>query len=217
MLFAARAVAEDLSGPEKLHIGNFSNGQLDGWKNKSFAGNTEYTLTKDTTFKQVLKADSHAAASGLFREVRIDLEKTPWIHWSWKTDQLFSGINENEKGGDDFVARLYIVVDGGLIFWNTRALNYVWSSSHQSGQNWPNPFTSNATMIAVESGNSGLGQWQYYSRNVREDLRRFTGKDIRYIDAVAIMTDSDNAGQQATTYYGDIWFSPQHRLVSEAE
>ena len=62
-------------------------------------------------------------------------------------------------------------------------------------------------MLAVESGNARLGQWQHYRRNVREDLRQFIGKEIRYIDAVAIMTDSDNSGQKAVTCYGDIFFT----------
>lgn len=206
---ASEAVIED----NQLQIGLFSQGNIQGWKNRSFAGYTKYTLVPDPSYGKVLKASSHAAASGLIRKIRVDLEKTPWINWSWKTEQLFSGINETKKRGDDFVARLYIVVDGGLIFWNTRALNYVWSSSQAAGAVWPNPFTSNATMIAVESGSSGLGQWQHYSRNVREDLRQFTGKSIRFIDAIAIMTDSDNSGQKATTYYGDLSFTSRKPTI----
>ncbi len=32
-------------------------------------------------------------------------------------------------------------------------------------------------------------------------------KEIRYVDAVAIMTDSDNSGGVVLAYYGDIFFS----------
>lgn len=216
-LFSEDGNASDKTAGEKatVHIGKFSDGTLGGWKERSFDGKTTYRFitppTSDKkTIKQggkILEARSSNSASGLFRELRIDLEKTPWIHWSWKTGQLFSNINENEKRGDDFVLRLYIIIDGGIFFWNSRALNYVWSSSHQTGEAWPNPFTSSSTMFAVESGNSGLGQWQHYRRNVREDLSQLTGKDVRYIDAVAIMTDSDNSGQKATSYYGDIFFT----------
>ncbi|MCF7820887.1 MAG: DUF3047 domain-containing protein [Mariprofundaceae bacterium] len=212
MLFPETGTAATIPSAEEVpfYIGRFSNGTLDGWESKSFDGKTIYTLIMDSTSDQksrMLKASSHNAASGLFRELRIDLRKTPWIHWSWKTEHLFSNINENEKSGDDFVVRLYVIIDGGIFFWNSRTLNYVWSSSHQTGETWPNPYTSNATMLAVESGKARLGQWQHYKRNVYEDLRRLIGKDIRYIDAVAIMTDSDNSGQKATSYYGDIFFT----------
>jgi hypothetical protein len=214
MLFPQNGAASNLSISEEtpFHVGKFSGGTFDGWKIKTFDGETIYTFITDSTSEQnrkILKASSNNAASGLFRELQIDLKKTPWIHWSWKTEQLFSNINENEKSGDDFVARLYMIIDGGIFFWNSRTLNYVWSSSHQTGETWPNPYTSNATMLAVESGNSNLGQWQHYKRNVREDLRQLIGKDIRYIDAIAIMTDSDNSGQKATTYYGDIFFTSE--------
>jgi len=191
---------------QNLHIGRFSEGKMNNWKIKEFSGNTEYHIVNDKG-DRVLKAKSNNAASGLFIEQRIDLEKTPYLHWSWRTEKLYSNLDESKKQGDDFVARIYIVLDGGLFFWKTRALNYVWSSSFRQGQAWPNPFTANATMYAVESGEKNLGKWLEYSRNVREDLKKLLGKEVRYIDGIALMTDSDNAGQQATTYYGDIYFS----------
>jgi len=195
---------------ETLSIGLFSEGELDGWQVKEFAGHTDYKIiTEANSAKQVLMANSHHSASGLFKEQRIDLQKTPYLNWSWKTMHLYENINENEKQGDDFVARLYIVLDGGLFIWNTRALNYVWSSSFAKGDSWSNPYTDKATMLAVESGEKNLGQWVSYQRNVRDDLKTIVGKEVRYIDAIAVMSDSDNAGQQATTYYGDIYFSAQ--------
>ncbi len=213
ILSPQNSTASDASSPEEpsLRIGQFSDGTVEGWEIESFVGETIYTLVTDSLSQEplsALKASSYNSASGLYRKIRIDLEKTPWIHWSWKTEQLFSGLNEKEKSGDDFVARLYIVIDGGILFWNSHALNYVWSSSHRRDESWPNPYTSNAIMFAVESGNSAVGKWQSYRRNVREDLRILRGKDVRYIDAVAIMTDSDDSGQKATTYYGDIFFTP---------
>jgi hypothetical protein len=205
--FSYPANAED---NHNVYIGHFSKGKLDNWKIKEFSGKTEYEIVNNNGESQnkVLKAISNSGASGLFIEKHIDLEKTPYLHWSWKTDKLYSNLDERQKQGDDFVARIYIVLDGGLFFWKTRALNYVWSSSFTKGQAWPNPFTANATMFAVESGEKNLGKWLHYSRNVQEDLKKLISKEVRYIDGIALMTDSDNAGQQATTYYGDIYFSP---------
>jgi len=203
-------VAPVLAGATSIPIAQFSAGTLHGWEEKEFEGKTQYSLVRDDALgKTVLKAESHQGASGLFREQKIDLNKTPFLNWSWKTFSHFSSINENKKSGDDFVARIYVVVDGGFFFWKTIALNYVWSSAHQQGEKWDNPFTSNATMYAVDSGIENLGKWQQYKRNVKEDLKNIVGKDTQYIDAIAIMTDTDNSGQSATTYFGDIFFSSE--------
>ncbi len=210
LLLAALSSAPIFAHADTVRVGQFSAGTLHGWEEKEFDGKTEYQLVVDeTTQQKVLQAQSSKGASGLFREQRIDLNKTPYLNWSWKTASYFDGINENEKAGDDFVARIYVVVDGGFFFWKTIALNYVWSSSHQKGDQWDNPFTANATMFAVESGKENLNTWQHYKRNIREDLKRLTGKDEQYIDAIAIMTDTDNAGLFATTYFGDIFFSSE--------
>lgn len=199
-----------------ITIGHFSQGDLTGWEEKEFSGQTDYQIVTDTSTsantgkaKKILKANSNNSASGLFKEQRIDLQKTPYLHWSWKTQHLYSGLNEVKKEGDDFVARIYIVIDGGMFIWKTKALNYVWSSSFKENEFWPNPYTSNAIMFAVESGTKNIGKWVKYKRNVSVDLQKVLGKEVRYIDAIAVMTDSDSSGQQATTYYGDIYFSAE--------
>ena len=191
---------------ESLIVGAFSRGELAQWEEKSFAGHTQYTLV-DTARGEVLKAQSQNAASGLFKKVEIDLTQTPYLNWSWRVDRLIEGNNEREKSGDDYPARLYVVVSGGLFFWKTRALNYVWSSHQPANTHWPNAFTSNARMVAVRSGDKRLGQWISEKRNVREDLKQLFGEEITRIDAIAIMSDSDNSGQSTTAYFGDISFS----------
>jgi hypothetical protein len=102
-----------------------------------------------------------------------------------------------------------VVISGGLFFWRTRALNYVWSGSQPVGSTWPNAFTGNAVMVAIRSGDQGLKQWQHERVNLREDLKRYLDKDYTHIDAVAIMTDTDNSGREATAYYGEIYFSDE--------
>ena len=186
--------------------GRFSQEGLKGWQEKSFQGETRYTLTTDSG-KQVLQAQSHATASGLFYEQAVNLVKTPYLNWSWKVANVLSGIDEHSKAGDDFAARVYLVVSGGALFWKTRSLVYVWSSNQPVNSAWENPFTGNARHIAVRSGAAEVGQWLSEKRNIREDFKRVFGEDIETIDAVAIMTDTDNSGQSATAWYGDIYFS----------
>ncbi len=193
---------------ETLPVGRFSAGELGGWEEKSFVGNTRYQIV-DTERGKALHARAQKSASGMFKKVRIDLTRTPWLHWSWRVDETFSGNDERSKGGDDYPARVYVVVDGGMFFWRTRAVNYVWSSNQPVGTSWPNAFTGNAMMLAVRSGSTDTGRWVRERRNVREDLKRLFGEDITHIDAVAVMTDSDNTGQAASAYYGDIYFASE--------
>ena len=188
-------------------VGDFLAGSLTGWQEKVFKGKTRYQLINHGAGK-VLKADSRASASGLFREMKIDLLKTPCMTWSWKVDGILDGLDETTKGGDDYPARVYVVFSDGLFFWQTRALNYVWSSGHAVGVAWPNAYTDRSINVAAQSGPARVGQWVVQSRNIRDDYKRFVGGDISQADAVAIMTDTDDSGRSATAYYGEVRFTP---------
>lgn len=201
------AIQNTAADPGKLQLGEFSRNRLDGWEQKIFNGETRYQLqTLDGDV--VLKADSRAAGSGLFREQRIDLEKTPFLNWSWRIANRLSGLNEQSKPGDDYAARVYVVIKGGLAFWQTRAINYVWAGSTAKNTVWPNAFAGDhAMMLALRGPEAPLNIWFSEKRNVRADLQKLFGEDLRMLDAVALMTDTDNSKQQVSAYYGDIWFS----------
>ena len=190
-----------------LPIGDFSHNRLDGWEHKSFKGETQYRL-QAIDGVMVLTADSQAAGSGLFKEQTIDLEQTPFINWSWRIGNRLTGLNEQSKAGDDYAARLYIVVKGGLAFWQTKAINYVWAGNSNKDSVWPNAFAGDhAMMLALRGPEAALNVWQTEKRNVKADFKHLFGEDIHTIDAVAIMTDTDNASGQVSAVYGDIWFS----------
>lgn len=191
-----------------IKVGNFSQGDLNGWKEESFVGHTDYQLVNKDN-RTTLQAKTHASASGLFREIDIDLNKTPYLNWSWKVDNVYRGNDERSKQGDDYPARIYVVVSGGLFFWKTRAINYVWSGSQPAGSSWDNAYTGNAKMVAVQSGAATTDQWITEKRNVRQDFKRLFSEEIDEINAVAVMSDSDDAKQSATAWYGDIFFSSE--------
>jgi len=191
---------------ERVDIARFSRNDLNGWQSKAFVGETRYSLKNENGWT-VLRADSSASASGLYREVSVELGKTPILNWTWKVGNIVADANERTRAGDDYAARVYVVFSGGLMFWRTRAINYVWSGKQPVGSSWPNAFTGNARMIAIESGSDRVGQWVSERRDVRADYRRLFGDEPGRIDAVAIMTDTDNTGTTATAWYGDIWFS----------
>jgi hypothetical protein len=137
------------------------------------------------------------------------VDATRRLNWSWKIALTLADLDENAKDGDDSAARVYVVTERGLMGTSSLSVNYVWAAQHSAGSHWTSPFTRQVRLIAVNSGSSGLNIWISHKRNVRSDFKQLFGRDITSIDAVALMTDTDNSGQRAIAYYGDIWFSAE--------
>lgn len=191
----------------EIPVSAFAEDGISSWKEKVFAGHTSYqAVTLDGL--PALKAESNVSASGLYHEQRIDLYETPYLNWQWRIENKLIPTNEKNRAGDDYAARLYVVVDGGLLYWKTLALSYVWSASAYQDESWDNAFAGDSVrMLALRTRDNQTSQWHSEKRNVYEDLMEQFGKDVRYIDAVAVMTDIDNSKGQAVAYYADIFFS----------
>ena len=87
------------------------------------------------------KAVADNAASGLGKEVKIDLNKTPFINITWKIEIDLPNIKENTKKGHDFAARVFAIKKTGATPLSNRAINYVFSSNNEIGFNSPSPYT----------------------------------------------------------------------------
>ena len=191
-----------------LWVGNFSQQKLSEWLPKKFVGQTAYSKAM-VDGDMVLKAVSQNSSSGLIKKIRVDIKKYPFLIWRWRIGNRLSGaFDEKLKSGDDYAARIYVVVSGGLAFWNTKALNYVWAKNSPKWSTWPNAFAKdNAIMTALRSSEAPISVWHWEKRNIQEDFKTLFGKDIRFIDAVMLMSDTDNTKKKVTAYYGDIYFS----------
>ena len=180
------------------------------WEDRIFSTTTEYRGVL-VDGERVVRARADDSASALYQRRNIDLNRTPYLQWRWRIDRtLGTDINERSHDGDDFPARVYVVRNGGLTFWRARVLNYVWSNSQPVGTRWTSPLAGIDTqMIAVDSGDDLAGQWQWHSRDIRADWFAAFGEELDRIDAVAIMTDTDNTGAALQAWYADILFSAQ--------
>ena len=194
--------------PDIVPVGEFSQHRMDGWSSKKFVDETVYTPAIIDGNK-ALEAVSQNSASGLIKKIRINIEEYPFLNWQWRIENRLSGtFDEKLKEGDDYAARIYVVVSGGIAVWNTRAVNYVWAQNSKKGDTWPNAFAKdNAGMMALRSSEDPLSTWHTEKRNIREDFIRLFGKEVRFIDAVVLMSDTDNTRNKVTAYYGDIYFS----------
>lgn len=190
---------------ESVSVGEFSVMDLTGWKEKSFNGNTKYQII-DKQDEVYLQASADMSASAYYKKIKVDLTKTPYLNWSWRIDKSLTELNEQTKQGDDYAARIYVIVKLGLAPWKTKALNYVWSSS-DGERSWPNAYTDKAIMVPMRSRNDNNGQWQMERVNVKKDFMRYFGIEIDKIDGVAIMTDTDDSKLSAVARYGDIFFT----------
>jgi hypothetical protein len=196
LLISPPALASDIL------LDDYRQGISKNWKEKSFKGLTLYEVVQEDG-QRCIQATSNASASALYFEIDFDPKEYPFLAWSWKVSNILAKGDELRKEGDDYAARVYVVFPSAL-FWRTKAINYIWANKLPAGQAVPNPFSSNACMIAVQSGTAHVGQWLDEKRNLLEDFRKCFGEDPPKAGAVAIMTDTDNTGEQAVAWYGPI-------------
>ena len=156
-----------------------------------------------------LKAVADNAASGLGKEVKIDLNKTPFINITWKIEKDLQGINENSKKGHDFAARVFAVKKTGATPLSNRAINYVFSSNSAVGQSWPSPYTKKSIDNVLATTKDNLNVWITVKANVKEDFKKFHDLDVNELDGLAIMSDTDNSKMEAIAYYQNIYFSAE--------
>ena len=153
------------------------------------------------------KAVADNAASGLGKEVKIDLNKTPFINITWKIEKDLSGINENTKKGHDFAARVFAVKKTGATPLSNRAINYVFSSNNEIGFNSTSPYTKKSVDNVLATTKNNLNEWITVKSNVKEAFKRFHDLDVTELDGLAIMSDTDNSKMKSVAYYQNIYFS----------
>ena len=154
-----------------------------------------------------LKAVAENAASGLGKEVKIDLNKTPFINITWKIEKDLPGIKENTKKGHDFSARVFAVKKTGATPLSNRAINYVFSSNNVVGFNSPSPYTKKSIDNVLATTKNNFNEWVTVKANVKEDFKRFHDLDVNELDGLAIMSDTDNSKMKVVAYYQNIYFS----------
>ena len=167
---------------------------------------TEYIVGSNEN-GNFLKAIADNAASGLGKEIKIDLNKTPFINITWKIEKDLKGIKENTKKGHDYAARVFAIKKTGATPLSNRAINYVFSSNSEVGDNRPSPYTKKSIDNVLASTKKNLNEWVTVKANVKEDFKRFHDLDVNELDGLAIMADTDNSKMKSIAYFQNIYFS----------
>tara|TARA_B100001057_G_scaffold486841_1_gene568625 strand:- start:294 stop:944 length:651 start_codon:yes stop_codon:yes gene_type:complete len=200
-----------LSLADEIKIFEFTNKELAELKVRKVRGadkKTIYTVGSNNN-GNFLKAVADNAASGLGKEIKIDLNKTPFINITWKIEKDLSGIKENTKKGHDFAARVFAVKKTGATPLSNRAINYVFSSNNKIGFNSPSPYTKKSIDNVLATTIDNLNEWVSVKSNVKEDFKIFHDLDVNELDGLAIMTDTDNSKMKAIAYFQNIYFSSE--------
>ena len=194
---------------DKVNIFEFTEAELLDLQVRKVRGadnKTEYSVGSNDN-GNYLKAVADNAASGLGKEVKIDLNKTPFINITWKIEKDLSGILENTKKGHDFAARVFVIKKTGATPLSNRAINYVFSSNSDVGFNSPSPYTKKSIDNVLATTKENFNEWVTVKANVKKDFKKFHNLDVNELDGLAIMSDTDNSKMKSISYYQNIYFS----------
>jgi hypothetical protein len=186
---------------------------------------TEYTLVADEGVV-VLRATAKGSASILAWRTDFDPRAFPMLSWRWKARPIpgadtrarrsedapargmisFSGHPASLKASDRAAGALAEAISGHPLPY--AVLMYIWGAKVAPESTTVSALTSRIRMIAVSSDEEGAGRWQSYRRNLAEDYRRVFGEEPGRVTAIELMTDTDNTGAVAETFYGDLSLAP---------
>jgi len=177
-----------------------------------------YTIMKDKD-SSFLRAESNASASGLIFKKEFTVFDYPKVRWRWKVENVYQKGNAEEKSGDDYPIRIYVIFkyDPETASFGQRlkyglaktiygeypphsSLSYVWANRKHQQRIIPNPYASEARMIVMEAGTEKAGQWVEEDVDILEDYRKAFGTIPPAIAGIAIMNDSDNTGERSVSY-----------------
>ena len=193
---------------ETINVFEFTKEEMKSLKVRKVKGKTTYTVGSNDN-GNYLKAEAEGKASGLGKELKINLLKTPFINITWKVEKDLSGIIENSKKGHDYAARVFVIKKTGATALSNRAINYVFSSNNSAGNNWPSPYTKKSIDYVLSTTKEHHDQWITVKANVREHFKKLHDLDVSELTGVAIMTDTDNSKLKAISYYQNIYFSSE--------
>jgi|TARA_B100000212_G_scaffold324720_1_gene285794 hypothetical protein len=211
LLILCSIILSPVSKAEEKVIFDFTEEELSNLQVRKVRGadaKTIYTIGQNEN-GNYLKAIANNAASGLGKEIKIDLDATPYINITWKVEKDLKGIKENTKKGHDFAARVFVIKKTGATPLSNRAINYVYSSNLNIDDNMPSPYTKKSIDYVLSTTKNNFDEWVTVKANVKEGFKKLHNLDVNELDGVAIMADTDNSKMTAISYYQNIFFSSQ--------
>ena len=209
LLFSLIFISDTLS--KEIQVFEFTEKELSILKVRKIRGadaKTKYSVGSNENGK-FLRAEAEKSASGLGKEIKIDLNNTPFLNITWKVEKDISGINERTKKGHDYAARVFVVKKTGATPLSNRAMNYVFSSNEDVDVFHPSPYPKKSIDYVLATTKEHLNEWVTVKVNVKDHFKKFHDLDLNEINGVAIMADTDNSKLSSVAYYQNIYFSAE--------
>lgn len=150
-----------------------------------------------------LKAETQGRATNAGREANVNLRLFNKLRWRWRVHKLPEGGNEGEEDKNDSGAAVRLVFRGGML---PKTLKYVWSSTLPVGAETVSPASDKTKVIVLRSGPDSAGEWVWEEVDAYDDYRRLFGGEPRLVQALAVITDSDNTNSPVSADYDDFVF-----------
>ena len=209
LLFSLIFISDTLS--KEIQVFEFTEKELSSLKVRKIRGadaKTKYSVGNNENGK-FLRAEADNSASGLGKEIKINLNETPFLNITWKVEKDLPGIDESTKKGHDYAARVFVVKKTGATPLSNRAMNYVFSSNNEVDAFHPSPFTKKSIDYVLSTTKENFNEWVTVKVNVKKHFKKFHNLDLDEINGLAIMSDTDNSKLKAISYYQNIYFSSE--------
>ncbi|MFZ3206318.1 MAG: DUF3047 domain-containing protein [Pseudomonas sp.] len=172
--------------------------------------------------RAALRIEADAAAGGLLHPLDLPGEQ-PWqLSWQWRTERRLEQARFATREGDDYAARVYVLLDYPLAslpflarqklrlartFYDPQlpaaTLSYVWDNRAAPGSRARSAYSETVEMLVLRGPQAPLGQWLEERRDLRADAIAAFGSAPQRILGVVFAADSDNTGERVESYFAE--------------
>jgi hypothetical protein len=182
---------------------SFKDGSFpEGWKSRGGDESAVYRVRSNQ--EAYLEANAVNSAVAIAKEFSYELNEYPCLRWRWRVLDLPKGGDERFKETGDSAAGIYVIFEG---FLRPNTIKYVWSASLPLGTLTESPYNSKTKIVVLRNQHSPMGEWVAEAVDVSADYKRFFKGEPKQVQAIGLMSDSDNTGSKAVAHYRGIMIS----------
>ncbi len=195
LLFSSTGHSSSVQKIEDFSL--FKGGSLpEGWRSRGGDASDVYQIKSNQ--EAYLQANADNSAVAIAKKFTYKVSEYPYLKWQWRAIKLPQGGDERFKETGDSAAAIYVIFEG---FIRPDIIKYVWSASLPMKTMTQSPYNSKTKIVVLENQHSPLDQWVTEKVDVYADYKRLFEKEPKQVQAIGLMSDSDNTGSVAIAHY----------------